>query len=373
MKRTRGLGSVFQRGEVWWIVYHVAGKRHRESSHSANRTDAVRLLKQRISNAVVGKPVGTQIERTTFADLEKILVDDYVANERRSLRRVKLSLDHLREFFCDDRAIAIGSDRVVAYVAHRQEQGAARASINRELAALKRAFRLARRAKRVAEVPEISLLAENNARQGFLERDGYDRLLAALPEFLKPVITTAYFTGWRTHSEILTRRVADLRDIDSDRATLILDRQHSKNAEPREFPVGEIPELREMLAQARERAIRIGGMADTPELNPHLFVRDDGSPIRDFRAHWRKACRAAGLGGLIPHDFRRSAVRNLSRAGVGQKDAMDLTGHKTIEVFHRYHIGEELTRRASGRKLAAFHEQERERAPKVAVLRGDRR
>jgi hypothetical protein len=60
-------------------------------------------------------------------------------------------------------------------------------------------------------------------------------------------------------------------------------------------------------------------------------------------------------------------VRNLSRAGVGQKDAMDLTGHKTISVFHRHSIGDEITRRASGRKLAAFHEEERERSAEVAA------
>jgi integrase len=374
MKRTRGLGFVYQRPgtKVWWIQYSRAHKRRRESSGSVNRSDAVKLLKQRIADAVDGKPAGPTIEKTTVADLAQILIDDYVANERRSLKRARISLNHLTDYFQPDgRVIAIGSDRIVGYIAHRQQEGAARATINRELAALKRAFRLARRAKRVAEVPDISLLSENNARQGFLERSDFDRLLAALPDYLRPPVTGAYFTGWRVHAEILTRRVSDLRDIDSDRAVLILDREHSKNGEPREFPVGEIEELRAVLAQARDRALRIANAAATPTLNPYLFVRDNGEPIKDFRSAWKSACQQAGLV-AIPHDFRRTAVRNLSRAGVGQKDSMDLTGHRTISVFQRYHIGDEITRAASGRKLAAFSEQERERsaesAAKVVVM-----
>jgi site-specific recombinase XerD len=332
MKHTRGLGLVYRRprSACWWIQYSRAGVRHRESSGSENRSDAVKLLKQRIADIVSGKPVGSSVERTKLSDLAQILVNDYVANERRSLRRVKISLDHLSVFFGDARAIEIGSDAIVGYTAHRQQEGAARATINRELAALKRAFRLARRAKRVAEVPEISLLSENNARQGFLERPAFDRLLAALPDYLRPVIMTGYFTGWRIHAEILTRRAGDLCDVDSDRAVLVLDREHSKNAEPREFPIGEIPELREILEHARDRALRIANAAATPALNPYLFVRDNGEPIKDFRWAWKAACQQVGLVGSIPHDLRRGAVRNLS-------------------LFQRYHIGDEITRRESGR------------------------
>lgn len=119
-------------------------------------------------------------------------MDEYRANRRRSINRIEDALNHLAGLFAEARAIDITLDRVTAYVAARQEEGAAAATINRELAALRRAFRLARRAKRVAEVPEISLLSENNVRTGFFEPEQIEALLANLPEFLRPIIRTAY-------------------------------------------------------------------------------------------------------------------------------------------------------------------------------------
>jgi integrase len=70
---------------------------------------------------------------------------------------------------------------------------------------------------------------------------------------------------------------------------------------------------------------------------PWVFHRR-GKPIRDVLYSWRKACAAAGVVGRIPHDFRRTRVRDLLNAGVPEKIAMEWTGHQTREVFGRYHI-----------------------------------
>src|SRR5215813_8427997 len=94
MKKTRGLGFVYQPTYVdkrsgtrktaatWWVQYSVRGKRYRESTGSANRADAVKLLKRRIGDAAEGRLVGRDVERTTFEDLTKVLLDDYKANGR---------------------------------------------------------------------------------------------------------------------------------------------------------------------------------------------------------------------------------------------------------------------------------------------------
>src|SRR4029077_2546790 len=74
-----------------------------------------------------------------------------------------------------------------------------------------------------------------------------------------------------------------------------------------------------------------------------------GHAIKSLRRSWRNACRAAGMPGRLLHDFRRTAVRNLIRAGVQQAIAMKITGHKTDSVFHRYLIvDEELLAQATG-------------------------
>jgi len=70
---------------------------------------------------------------------------------------------------------------------------------------------------------------------------------------------------------------------------------------------------------------------------PYLF-HHKGEPIGDFRKAFDAACTAAGLQGIVPHDLRRSAVRNFIRAGVKESVAMRLSGHRTRSVFDRYNI-----------------------------------
>jgi hypothetical protein len=147
-------------------------------------------------------------DKTTFDTLSTLLLNEYRANGRRSTGRVEDAVDHLREFFtkfCP--AYSITTDRVLAYVCHRQEtEKAANATINRELSALKRMFRLGEIAGKVTSRPHIEMLEENNVRKGFFEPEAFDAVLRHLPDDLKPVFEVAYITGWRVKSEILTRR-----------------------------------------------------------------------------------------------------------------------------------------------------------------------
>ena len=73
-----------------------------------------------------------------------------------------------------------------------------------------------------------------------------------------------------------------------------------------------------------------------------------------FNKQWRKARGAAGCPGRIPHDFRRTAVRNLVRAGVPERVAMTLTGHKTRSIFERYNITSPGDLRDAARRLDAY-------------------
>jgi integrase len=168
-----------------------------------------------------------------------MLIEDYRANGRRSVERMEGAIKHLHGFFANDLALDITSDRTTSYIKWRQDEGAAAATINRELAALRRAFRLAARAGKVALRPEIILLRENNRRKGFFEPDQYASLLQHIPGYLKPAIQTAYTTGWRIQSEILTRQK---HHLDLDAGWLRLDPGEGKSGEGRNFPL--IPGLR---------------------------------------------------------------------------------------------------------------------------------
>ena len=122
----------------------------------------------------------------------------------------------------------------------------------------------------------------------------------------------------------------------------------TKNRAGRMFPF--TPELRSLLEAQRAHTAAV--RARTERIIPHVFHRE-GRPIKSFRGVWRAACEAAGVPGRIFHDFRRTAVRNLERAGVPRSVAMQMVGHKTEAIYRRYAIVNDADLRAAAAKLAA--------------------
>ena len=113
----------------------------------------------------------------------------------------------------------------------------------------------------------------------------------------------------------------------------------------------------------RTRELKLG----TGQVIPWLFHRA-GKPIRDFRHSWKIACQKAGLVGRIPHDFRRTAVRNLERAGVSRSAAMAMVGHKTESIYRRYAIVDSAVLNEAGAKLAALQELQTQASGRVVPL-----
>src|SRR5262249_28252275 len=132
------------------------------------------------------------------------------------------------------------------YVVQRQGDGAANATVNRELAALKRMYSLGQMSKKIKHRPYIPMLREDNARQGFFEEHQYRAVRAHLPAHLRPVVDFAYITGWRIRSEILP--LAWSR-VDFKAGVVRLDVNTTKSGEGREFVM--TPQLRTTLEAQR--------------------------------------------------------------------------------------------------------------------------
>lgn len=356
----RGQGRVFRpkvngrETAVWWLDYSVRGRRHRESAHTTSKRDALELLRQRIGDHKVGRLVGTP-DRVRLGQLRELVERQYLLDGRRSLTRVKQCWDHVEEYFgADTRAIEISVAALDAYAEARLAAGAARSTVNQELAAVRRGFRLAVMKGLLATRPEIQLPSVNNQRRGFFSDGDFAALLVELPLYLQPVITFARLTGWRLHHEILPLM---WEAVDWEGQVIRLAQGDTKGGEARAFPSGAAPELRNLLETQWGR--RDG---------PFVFHRE-GRCIKSFRTAWRTACKRAGLPGRIPHDLRRTAARDYRRAGVSEAEIMQLCGWRTRSVFDRYNIIDEADRaQAVARRFSTNGKQEAksETAPPVS-------
>jgi integrase len=392
-----GNGTVFFRGGYWKIDVMLNGHRHRESSGSKKKSDAVKLLRKRLEEAASG---------TFIPDADKVLVSDIlnmlVADNRVKGNRSRAKLKRICEEFdvipakAEDgsapftrawwramdkvaapfsagwKARAITTDRARSYQAARLKEGAALGTVNQELAALRRAFKIAVEADRLPKAPVIKTPTPKNARTGFFTTDELARVLAELPEAVEPVVRFAALTGWRK------QEVLDLLwvNVDWDAGEVRL--ETSKNGEGRVFPFRVLPPLKALLIEQRERTRALeretGGIIK-PVFHRHRRKLDGKvawvRPIRSIQVDWDNACERAGVDMLF-HDLRRTAVRNLERAGVPRSVAMSFTGHKTEAVYRRYAIVDKSAQEEGVAKLAKLYATESEKAPRKVVSINER-
>ena len=213
----RNVGEIIKRGRIYYIRYYdVRGRRRLETTKSTDKNEAEKQLRKRLSAKDAGVSPDAAIGKLTLKEATDDLLNDYKVNGRRSMAEVRRKVElHLLPYFGERRRMtSITTAEMRAFVAERQREdkaddgtitkwAASNAEINRELAALRRAFRLAVRAGRLVQCPHVPMLQERNTRRGFLEPDQITAICAALPEEVRPIVKFSYATGWRTASEVL--------------------------------------------------------------------------------------------------------------------------------------------------------------------------
>ena len=362
----RGQGSVYrQKGSrFWWIQYHRNGRPYRQSSNSDKKRVAEKLLQKKLGEIAIHNFIDPTCDRILIRDLAESLIRDYTINGRKSLIDLKSRWKvHLGPYFGEIRAAYLSPDSVSLYVAQRQSDQAANATINRELAALKRMYTIAIQSRKLVNRPYIPQLKESNARKGFLKDAQYHTLATETGKiglWLRGMFELGYTYGWRK-SELLEMRV---RQVDLEERSITLDAGETKNDDARLVEMTEkvFELLRECVAgksaedyvftrtvDRRGRRVRTRTADLLPGTEPG--GESAGGRIVDFRDDWTDACKAAGCPGLLFHDLRRSGVRNLIRSGVREKSAMQITGHKTRSVFERYNIVDQQDMHDAVKKL----------------------
>ena len=331
--RIPGFGSIYRRGMRWAVEFWKGGVQHRESARTKSEQEAIAHLRKRVEELAQGKYVSARTERVTVADLLKLVTADYAIAGNRSGRTLKYRVAALTSELGHLSATKISPSTVEAYKAKRLSEGKARATINRELACLRRAYRLAERSRppliSANSIPSIEPYSEDNVRQAPLDYRDYVALLAHLPAPIADAVAFAYLTGWR-RAEVLG---LTWREVDRARALITLPPARPQNAESRELPLS--PTLSGLI-EKRWQARLVGGPSG-PRVCELVFHRD-GGPVRDFRSAWWKAVEAIGKPGLLFHDLRRAALTNFVQSGVGEQVAMRISGHRTPSAFRRYRI-----------------------------------
>ncbi len=344
---------IFRSRSTWLVRVYLgcdgSGKRvYENKTIHGNKKDAEAYLNEALRRRDMGG-MEAVAQRTAVNELLDDLLVDYRTNGKDydwAERKVRL---HVRPIFGAMQVRKLTTSDIREFIDKRQSEDAANATINRELALLKRALNLGRKhtPPKISRVPHIPMLEENNVRKGFFEHAEYLKMKQALPKDLRPLLVFAYHTGCRK-GEILTLR---WEQVDLSERLVRLHPGATKNDEPRVIPIA--GELYKML-QAQRR-LRDGEFPDCE----FVFSRA-GVPIRNFRKAWDQACIEAklvdsfGAASRMFHDLRRTGVRNLIRAGVPEKTAMAISGHKTRSVFDRYNIVSEGDLKDAAVKLAAY-------------------
>lgn len=379
--RRRGEGWIYSRKgtAILYCGYHLRGKEYRESTGTADPKQAEKYLKRRLKEVgadQIGAAafVGPQQERMKVGTLLDALEEDYKLRGKDS-PQFKSHMKHVRDYFEPWRAVELTAEAVDKYITAKLDAGYKPATVNRHTQLLSQTLSLAIERRHLSSAPHIRHLSEKgNVRQGFFADSDFHAVVEKLPAYLQDFARFGYLTGWRKSE------VASLRWEDMDDDAIRLRGVDSKNEAPRLVLGGELAELIERRRKDRQAKTKSGVF-----LSAYVFHLN-GNPVGDFRKAWGTASVAAGLGqfvckecgqiverrwckecrrdatyaGKLVHDFRRSAGRNMIRAGVPEKIAMAVTGHKTRSMFDRYNIvNEEDLRNAMDRTQAYLNNRRR--------------
>jgi integrase len=368
MVKPRGTGSLlkYKNSKNWYIQYYWRGQQFRESTGTRSKKIAEKKLAARMKEIVSGE-FNPQANEITVAELVSAYLVDAKNNGLKSIDDIQCRWDkHLASVFARLKAAQVVPMTINRYIESRKAAGAPNSTINREIGVIQRAFNLAHEDGRIGSVPYFKHLEERNVRRGFLEFADAQHLRAeclVVGQWMLGVFQTGYTFGWRS-SEVVRLTVGQ---IDLFYRCIRLYPEDTKNEE------GRVAYMTELLYSALLPLVRGKSNGDP------VFTRDDGSVVKDFRKAWWGCCRAAGLGtvtcrvcrtpstspswcpschsenigytGLLFHDLRRTAIRDMVRRGVPEKVAMMISGHKTRSVFDRYHIVSDSDLREAARRM----------------------
>jgi integrase len=334
--------SIFKRGEFYSYNFFFNGRHIQGSTKTANRK-AARDIESAARTALARGEWDLEKKEKPDPTLRELFdgLERHFKHSPKWGPKHKSNLKLVRRAFPGAlKSSLLQESTIDRYIAKKLRKHRKAATINRPLQLLKEAYHLAN----LVPPCKIRHLSEaGNVRPGFFEAAEFDSLLKHLPADLHDFCRFARLTAWRKNE------IASLTWADIEGDTIRLRGVFSKNGNARSVPLN-IGELQDIIERRRKLRHNRFNSASEP-----IFHRGDGKKILEFRKSWRTACKAAGIPGRLFHDFRRTGVRNLIRAGVPQSVAMRISGHETTKMFDRYNIVDDGDLRSAMQSLEQHH------------------
>jgi integrase len=195
-------GSVYKRGEIYWVKFYAKGKMYRTSAKTKKITEAKRLLSLYLGEVAGGTFKGFHTDDIIMQELFDDFEDDCRRRKLRGVDRIASHMKPLRAWFATMDATHVSERDIDRYVKARLKLGRSTTTVNRELQYLGQSMRRAKNKKLITDVPLIEKFSEkDNVRQGFVTHEEYERVVSFLPDDLKDFVRFGYYTGWR-HGQI---------------------------------------------------------------------------------------------------------------------------------------------------------------------------
>jgi integrase len=333
--KSRDRNGQERESKYFYILYYADGRQVRENTKTTDYNEAARQLQIRLGEDALGFKPAADFKSLKYEDVREALIQDYEDEGVASLYTKEdgtknvSGLAHLDKFFKNTPVSRIDTDKLRAFRTWRLKNGAAKATVNRNLGLLRSMLTKSYKDGKVRSVPHFPMFSEETLpiRQGFVDPVVFKQLRDALPKKLRPLITFLYYTGCRLGAA----KKITWEMVNADCTEITLPKEIIKNRNPLILPLVGVG-LEEVSAVLKKMFRKDGAVFDSTNL----------------RWAWAEACAKIGVGkydkeqrkyeGLKIHDLRRSAARNLRKAKVPEDVAMKITGHKTSAIFRRYAI-----------------------------------
>ena len=317
---------MFKRSGVWWTCIRHNGRKIQKSLETSDRKLA-KAIKAKVRTEIVE---GSYFEKLigrdkTFKDMmDKLMAEHAPTVSVSTQSSYATQLKHLNPYFCESGLLSISSKMISRYKVFRNSEGAAPASVNRELSMLTKALNLAvkeweqLRDNPASKVPKDK---ENNERDRWITKDEEKIILDNSPEWIGEIVVFLLNTGLRLEESLSL----EWSRVNLLRRTILI--RETKNGSPKTLPLNKIA-LGVLNQRSRVKSLR----------NDLVFISCRGKKVnRHFlRKRFYDVLKEVGIENLWLHDLRHTFATRLAQAGVDLYKISKLLGHKDIRMTQRY-------------------------------------